>query len=114
MDVLAATIAQLYHTEAVRRIPVLEHLFVTPSTHRVHHGSNPEYIDKNFGAVFIVWDHCSAPSSPRSPRCVYGIGTKRIDTPTGALVGGYPALVDEMRAITGWQHRVRHALTPPS
>ncbi len=114
MDVLAATIAQLYHTERARRIPVLDHLFVTPSTHRVHHGSNPEYIDKNFGAVFIVWDRWFGTFEPERAPVRYGIGSKRIDTPTGALVGGFPVLVAEMRAITGWQHRVRHALTPPS
>ncbi len=113
MDVFAATMAQLYHTERVRRIPVLEHLFVTPSTHRVHHGSNPEYIDKNFGAVFIVWDRIFGTFEPEHDRVRYGIGTKRIDTPVGALVGGYPALVGELRSIGSWPGRVRHALAPP-
>lgn len=114
LDVLAATVAQLYHTKSVRRIPVLDQLFVTPSTHRVHHGSNPEYIDKNFGAVFIVWDRLFGTFEPEIAPVRYGIGSKRIDTPVKALVGGYPALVVEMRSIVGWSDRVRHALTAPA
>jgi hypothetical protein len=35
---------------------VLEYIFVTPSHHRVHHAINPEYLDKNYGQIFIVWD----------------------------------------------------------
>ena len=114
LDVLAATMAQLYHTESVRRIPVLERLFVTPSTHRVHHGSNPEYIDKNFGAVFIVWDRMFGTFEPEVAPVRYGIGHKRIDTPIKALVGGYPALLAETRAITAWPERARHLFTAPT
>jgi hypothetical protein len=106
--------AQLYHTESVRRVPILDKLFVTPSAHRVHHGSNPEYIDKNFGAVFIVWDQLFGTFEPEIAPVVYGIGNKRIDTPVKVLVGGYPALIDEMRSIDDWSGRVRHAFTQPA
>jgi sterol desaturase/sphingolipid hydroxylase (fatty acid hydroxylase superfamily) len=45
------------HTETVRRLPgPVEWLFNTPSHHRAHHGTNPRYLDRNFGGVFIVWD----------------------------------------------------------
>lgn len=45
------------HTELVRRLPApIEWLFNTPSHHRAHHGTNPRYLDRNFGGVFIVWD----------------------------------------------------------
>jgi sterol desaturase/sphingolipid hydroxylase (fatty acid hydroxylase superfamily) len=114
MDVLAATIAQRYHTESVRRIPVVEHIFVTPSAHRVHHGSNPEYIDKNFGAIFIVWDKMFDTFEPENAPVVYGIGSKRIDTPVRALVGGYPALLAEIREMSGWSAGARHLISPPS
>ncbi len=114
LDVLAAAIAQLYHTDRVRRIPVLDRVFVTPSAHRVHHGSNPEYIDKNFGAVFIVWDHLFGTHEPEVAPVRYGIGSKRIDTPAEALVGGYPALADDLRRLPAVRDRVRYALTPPT
>lgn len=45
-----------YHTRLIKRMGFLEKLIVTPSHHRVHHAINPEYIDKNFGQIFIVWD----------------------------------------------------------
>lgn len=45
-----------YHTRLIDRMGWLEHIIVTPSHHRVHHAINPEYIDKNYAAIFIVWD----------------------------------------------------------
>ncbi len=114
LDVFAATMAQLYHTESIRRIPVLEHVFVTPATHRVHHGSNPQYIDKNFGAVFIVWDRLFGTFEPEVAPVVYGIGSKRIDTPVKALVGGYPALFDELRRLPTWATRAARIVAAPS
>ena len=45
------------HTETVRRLPRgIEHWLNTPSHHRVHHGTNARYLDRNYGGVFIVWD----------------------------------------------------------
>jgi sterol desaturase/sphingolipid hydroxylase (fatty acid hydroxylase superfamily) len=48
--------AILTHTERVKKLGWLEYVFVTPSHHRVHHASNPKYLDKNMGTVFIFWD----------------------------------------------------------
>ena len=45
-----------YHTRLIGRMGVLEYVIVTPSHHRVHHSINPEYIDKNYSQVFIIWD----------------------------------------------------------
>lgn len=45
-----------YHTRLINKMGFLEHIIVTPSHHRVHHAINPEYIDKNYAAIFIVWD----------------------------------------------------------
>ena len=44
------------HTEQVKSLGWAEKIFNTPSHHRVHHGSNPKQIDKNFGGIFIIWD----------------------------------------------------------
>ncbi|HTG57579.1 MAG TPA: sterol desaturase family protein [Niabella sp.] len=46
----------LIHTEKVGSLGILEYIFVTPSHHRVHHGSNPKYLDKNMGMFLIIWD----------------------------------------------------------
>ena len=45
-----------YHTQLIDRMGWLEHIIVTPSHHRVHHAINDEYIDKNYAAIFILWD----------------------------------------------------------
>jgi sterol desaturase/sphingolipid hydroxylase (fatty acid hydroxylase superfamily) len=44
------------HTELIGKMGWLEYLMVTPSHHRVHHGSNPKYLDKNMGMFLIIWD----------------------------------------------------------
>jgi len=44
------------HTELIRKMGILEYLLVTPSHHRVHHASNPKYLDKNMGMFLIIWD----------------------------------------------------------
>ncbi len=45
-----------YHTQHIGKMGILEKIIVTPSHHRVHHAINPEYIDKNYSQVFIIWD----------------------------------------------------------
>ena len=45
------------YTELVPHIRWLEWIINTPSAHRVHHASNPEYLDKNYGGVLLIWDH---------------------------------------------------------
>ena len=45
-----------YHTRHINRMGWLEYIIVTPSHHRVHHAINPEYLDKNYGQIFIFWD----------------------------------------------------------
>ena len=45
-----------YHTRVIDKMGVLEYILVTPSHHRVHHAINPEYIDKNYSQIFIIWD----------------------------------------------------------
>jgi len=45
------------HTETIHRMPAwFEYLFNTPSHHRVHHGSNPAYLDRNYAGILMVWD----------------------------------------------------------
>jgi len=45
-----------YHTQHIGKMGFLENILVTPSLHRVHHAVNPEYLDKNLAAIFIIWD----------------------------------------------------------
>ncbi|MDR3417765.1 MAG: sterol desaturase family protein [Nevskia sp.] len=62
------------HTDAVGRLPSwIEYVFDTPANHRVHHGRNPQYIDKNYGGVLIVFDRWFGTWEPELEPEVYGI-----------------------------------------
>jgi sterol desaturase/sphingolipid hydroxylase (fatty acid hydroxylase superfamily) len=68
------------HTEAIDRLPrPVEQVFNTPSHHRVHHGANPQYLDKNYGGILIVWDRLFGTFEPELRKVKYGL-TKNIDT----------------------------------
>ena len=63
------------HTRAVGRLGWLEAVMNTPSHHRVHHGVNPRYLDRNYAGVFIVWDRMFGTFEPEREQPVYGITT---------------------------------------
>lgn len=64
------------HTEYIRKLPApIEYIFVTPSHHRVHHSTNKQYIDKNFGSTFIIWDRIFGTFRAEEEKPVYGITT---------------------------------------
>jgi sterol desaturase/sphingolipid hydroxylase (fatty acid hydroxylase superfamily) len=64
-----------YHTQHINKMGFLEKIIVTPSHHRVHHAINPEYIDKNYGQIFIFWDKWFGTFQQELPNVtpVYGI-----------------------------------------
>lgn len=64
-----------YHTEHIHKMGFLEKIIVTPSHHRVHHAINPEYLDKNYGQIFIFWDKLFGTYQEELPHvpAVYGI-----------------------------------------
>ncbi len=68
---------ELLHTKFIGRLGPFEWLFNTPSHHRVHHGSNPEYIDKNFGGIFIIWDRLFGTFRAESEPVRYGLPLAR-------------------------------------
>lgn len=62
------------HTEAVRRLPKpVEWIFNTPSHHRVHHASNPKYLDANYAGIFILWDRLFGTFVQEDEPVVYGL-----------------------------------------
>lgn len=62
------------HTEVIGKLhPFIEKYFGTPSNHRVHHGSQEKYLDKNFGATFMIWDHLFRTFQYEEERPRYGI-----------------------------------------
>lgn len=84
MFVVVSQIQTLYqfwiHTKTINKLPApLEFVFNTPSHHRVHHGRNPEYIDKNHGGTLIIWDRFFGTFREEKNEVVYGI-TKPLNT----------------------------------
>lgn len=67
------------HTQAVKSLGPLEWIFNTPSHHRVHHGRNPQYIDKNYAGILIIWDKLFGTFEPEVDTVIYGI-TKPINS----------------------------------
>jgi sterol desaturase/sphingolipid hydroxylase (fatty acid hydroxylase superfamily) len=86
------------HTEAIDRLhPWFEKVFNTPSHHRVHHGANKQYLDKNYGGILIVWDKLFGSFEPELRRVKYGL-TKNIRTYNPIKVG-YHEFVDIARDV---------------
>lgn len=66
------------HTESIGKLGFLEGIINTPSAHRVHHGSNPEYIDKNYGGVLMIWDRLFGSYTTENAAVQYGITTGHV------------------------------------
>lgn len=61
------------HTEMIDKLGWLEKIFNTPSNHRVHHGADPKYLDKNYGAILIIWDRLFGTYQAEEERPRYGL-----------------------------------------
>lgn len=102
------------HTEAVRSIGWLEKVLNTPSHHRVHHGSNSRYLDRNHGSILIVWDKLFGTFEEEDEPVVYGL-TKNIDTYDPAVIATHEWR-DIARDIAGsqtWRDRWSFLLRGP-
>ena len=105
------------HTEAVRRLPGwYEAIFNTPSHHRVHHGSNARYLDRNHAGVLIVWDKLFGTFSRELDEepVRYGL-TNNLGTtsPWRVLVHGYTDIAEDCRRAVRWGDRLRYLVNPP-
>ena len=103
------------HTEAIDRLPrPVELVFNTPSHHRVHHASNPQYLDRNYAGILIVWDRLFGTFEPEVERPVYGL-TTNIATYNPARIAfhEFAAIFRDVRAATCWRDRLGHAFFGP-
>lgn len=62
------------HTQSINKVPLIEGIFSTPSSHRVHHAKNPVYIDRNYGGTLVLWDRVFGSWQPElaDEKCHYG------------------------------------------
>jgi alkylglycerol monooxygenase len=103
------------HTETIGRMGPLEWVINTPSHHRVHHAVNPQYVDKNYAGVLIVWDRLFGTFAPERETPVYGtVEPLKSFDPLWANVWFFAERArDTLRART-WSDRVRLWLGKPS
>lgn len=77
--ILVAQYQHWVHTERVHKLGWLDEVFNTPSVHRVHHGSNAQYLDKNYGGILMIWDKLFGTFERESEKVTYGL-TRNIHT----------------------------------
>lgn len=101
------------HTELVDRIGPLEKVLMTPSHHRVHHGTDTQYLDRNHGGVLIVWDKLFGTFEPETTRPRYGtLSPVRSFEPLWANVQVWQLLWRKARAAGTWGDKLRVWLKP--
>ncbi|MCC6400189.1 MAG: sterol desaturase family protein [Flavobacteriales bacterium] len=102
------------HTKAIGRMGPLEAVFNTPSHHRVHHGSDPKYIDRNHAGTLIVWDRLFGTFQREEEEPVYGITTPLASwDPVKANFHYWGDLFGLAARCTRWSDKLRVFLKPP-
>ncbi|MEQ1786460.1 MAG: sterol desaturase family protein [Acidimicrobiales bacterium] len=102
------------HTDTIRTIGPGEEVLNTPSHHRVHHGSNGKYLDRNHGSILIVWDRLFGTFQREEEPVVYGL-TKNIDTYNPARIASheFADIVRDVAHSTTWRDRLSFVLRGP-
>ncbi len=102
------------HTDTIRKLGPAEKVLNTPSNHRVHHGSNPQYLDRNHGSILIIWDRLFGTYEPEGEPVVYGL-TKNIDTfdPVRIATHEYRDMLGDVARSRSWRDRLSFVFRGP-
>lgn len=103
------------HTERIDRMwRPIEFVFNTPSHHRVHHAVDPDYLDRNYAGILIIWDRIFGSYAEETHRPTYGL-TTNIDSfnPFRLQYHEYAAIWRDVRAAGGWRERLGYLFAPP-
>jgi len=115
---LVAALNTLYqfwiHTETIGKMGWIEYVFNTPSHHRVHHGRNPKYIDKNHAGSLIIWDKMFGTFQAEEEKPTYGI-TKPLQSWNAAYanVSHYVEMSRDLKQIRSWRDKVKYLFKKP-
>ncbi|TGM57839.1 sterol desaturase family protein [Leptospira adleri] len=102
------------HTRLIGKLGLLEEILVTPSHHRVHHGRDPKYIDKNHGGILIFWDRIFGSFAREEEEPIYGL-TKPVTTfdPVYTNLHVYEEIGDLMAKVRSWKDKILILLKAP-
>lgn len=115
---IAAMVLLLYgywvHTEHIGKLGWFDHVFSSPSNHRVHHAVNAGYLDRNYGALLVVWDKLFGTFAEEREPCIYGT-VRPLDSwnPLRALLNVYVTLARTAWHTRRWSDKLRVWLKPP-
>ncbi len=115
---LVYSITQLYgiliHTQLVGKLGFLEWFMATPSHHRVHHGANVAYLDKNMGMVFIIWDRMFGTFEEEQEPVRFGL-TENIHThnPSKVLFHEWRNIIKDLRKPAPLKAKFMYVFGPP-
>lgn len=115
---IMAALTTLYqfwiHTELIGKLGFLEYIFVTPSHHRVHHGRDPKYIDKNHGGAFIWWDMLFGTYQKEEEQPTYGVTTPLNSwNPVWANFENFKIMGQEMKRISKFTDKLKYVFYKP-
>jgi sterol desaturase/sphingolipid hydroxylase (fatty acid hydroxylase superfamily)/uncharacterized membrane protein YhhN len=102
------------HTELVGKLGWFDRVFASPSNHRVHHGINDPYLDKNYGGILILWDRLFGTYEDEVEPPVFGVrgGLGAFD-PISANLAYYKTMFDLCLRATDWRDKIRVWFKPP-
>ena len=102
------------HTQIVGKLGPIEWVFNTPSHHRVHHGSNAQYIDKNYGNLLIIWDRMFGTFEPEEESVKYGL-VKNVNTydPTKITFMGWQEMFNNIKSSNNFKEVLYFIFGPP-
>lgn len=102
------------HTRGIKNMGFLEHILNTPSHHRVHHGSNPKYIDKNHAGTLIIWDKLFGTFQKEEEEVYYGITSPLASwNPVWANVHYWVELLNTAKKADNITDKVKVFIKPP-
>jgi sterol desaturase/sphingolipid hydroxylase (fatty acid hydroxylase superfamily) len=103
------------HTQIIGKLGVLEWIFNTPSHHRVHHGSNEQYIDKNYGNLLIIWDRMFGTFEPEKEKVKFGL-VNNVNTfnPTKITFMAWSSMIEDINNKQSLGEVLRIIFGPPN
>ena len=103
------------HTQIVGKLGFVEWVFNTPSHHRVHHGSNKQYIDKNYGNLLIIWDRMFGTFEPEEEPVRFGL-VNNVNTynPTKITFMAWASMIDDIKNKNNFGEMLNTFIEPPS